>query len=79
MNATADNPGELKVLVVIGHPRAGSFCEALADAYLSGLPAEITSRRLPLADHEFDGDVRTYSPRDQALDPTLRNAQTLFE
>jgi 1,4-dihydroxy-2-naphthoate polyprenyltransferase len=79
MNATVDNPDELKVLVVIGHPRAGSFCEALADAYLSGLPAEITSRRLSLADHKFDGDVRTYSPRDQALDPTLRNAQTLFE
>lgn len=63
------------VLLIVGHPRAGSFCEALADAYAEALPDGHALRRINLADLDFNPDVLTISPRDQALGPDLEEAQ----
>ncbi len=65
----------LKVLLILGHPRRGSFCEALADAYAAG--AEVAGadlRRLALADLRFDPDVLVPSPRDQKREPAIAEA-----
>lgn len=44
-----------RVLLVIGHPRAASYCHALAEAYASGAnQAGHELRRLDLAGAEFD-------------------------
>src|SRR4051794_22338328 len=64
-----------KVLVILGHPRRHSFCEALADAYVAGADragAEI--RRLSLADFAFEPNVLVASPRDQAAEPAVCQA-----
>jgi 1,4-dihydroxy-2-naphthoate polyprenyltransferase len=66
----------MKVLVILGHPRAGSLCDALAHQYAVGATeAGADVRRLDLATLDFDGDVHTASPADQALEPDLRLAQ----
>jgi len=69
----------MKVLVILGHPRADSLCRALADAYARGAcdtGAEV--RRIDVAALDFDGDVHTVSPADQELEPDLRAAQRAF-
>lgn len=69
---------DLKVLVVLGHPRRDSLCGALAASYAEGARAAgLTVQRLDLADLTFDLSVRTPSPRDQVLEPDLRRAQAL--
>jgi putative NADPH-quinone reductase/1,4-dihydroxy-2-naphthoate octaprenyltransferase len=67
--------GALKVLVIAAHPRAGSFCESLADAYAHGArEAGCVVRRLSLAELDFDPDVRGVSPLQQPLEPDLAAA-----
>lgn len=62
----------LRVLVVIGHPRRKSLCEALAHAYAEGAgAAAVGIRILHLADLAFEPDVVTPSPRQQASEPDL--------
>ena len=64
-----------KILVVSGHPRSPSLCGSLAQAYADGARAaglEVTL--LDLAELDFDPDVRTISPREQALEPDLARA-----
>lgn len=69
-------PSPPRTLVVIGHPRPGSFCEALAEAYIEGaLGARAEVRRLDLARCSFDPDVRLPSPREQPLEPDLQAAR----
>lgn len=68
----------LKVLLILGHPRRGSFCEALADAYAAGAEAAgVELRRLSLADRGFEPDVLVPSPRDQAREPAIAEAVEL--
>lgn len=70
----------MNVLVVCGHPRAASFCTALADAYARGArEAGCTVRRLALAAMRFDADVHTASPLQQALEPDLQEALAALE
>jgi 1,4-dihydroxy-2-naphthoate polyprenyltransferase len=70
----------MKVLVILGHPREGSFCHALAGAYAEGASeAGADVRRLDLAALAFDADVHTPSPADQALEPDLHNAQAQIQ
>src|SRR5262245_4212012 len=67
--------GPPKVLVILGHPRRGSFCEALADAYAAGaVTAGAEVRRLSLSDLGFEPNVLVPSPRDQPLEAGIANA-----
>ena len=68
-----------RILVILGHPRVDSFCGALARAYAEGVRAAgHEALRLDLAGLAFDPNVRTPSPRDQALEPDLARAQALI-
>src|SRR5262245_25259009 len=64
----ARRDGPPKVLLILGHPRRGSLCEALADAYAAGAEsAGVELRRLALTDFGFEQNVLMHSPRDQPL------------
>jgi len=70
--------GPPKVLVVLGHPRRGSLCEALADAYAAGARnAGAEVRRHSLTDLDFEPNVLVPSPRDQPLEPRISDAVAL--
>ncbi len=67
------------VLVILGHPRAESFCGALAEAFCQGASASgVQLRRLDLSRLDFDPDVHTPSPNDQPLELDLCRARELF-
>ncbi|MEO6800984.1 MAG: NAD(P)H-dependent oxidoreductase [Rhodanobacter sp.] len=69
----------MNVLLVMGHPREGSFCAALADAYARGASdAGATVQRLLLAELDFDPHVRVDSPENQELEPDLQRAAGLL-
>ncbi|WP_275975896.1 NAD(P)H-dependent oxidoreductase [Geothrix terrae] len=69
-----------RILVILGHPRVGSFCGALASAYEAGARAAgFEVERFDLAGLTFDPHVRLPSPRDQALEPDLARAQALIQ
>jgi putative NADPH-quinone reductase len=70
--------GPPKVLVILGHPRRGSLCEALADAYVAGgQAAGAEVRRLTISDLGFELNVLMPSPRDQPLEPGILEAVEL--
>ena len=70
---------QVKVLLVVGHPRHDSFCAALADAYLKGAhDAGAVVRTLVLADLQFDPNVHEDSPEHQPLEPDLEHAAELL-
>ena len=78
--ATRPAPGARppKVLLILGHPRRGSLCEALADAYAAGAEsAGAELRRITLADFGFEQNVLVPSPRDQPLEPGIADAVDL--
>ncbi|HEX5796005.1 MAG TPA: NAD(P)H-dependent oxidoreductase, partial [Geminicoccaceae bacterium] len=69
----------LKVLVVVGHPRADSLSQALAGAYGAGARrAGVEVRELDLAALEFDPNVRTREFGEQVVEHDLRRAQALI-
>ena len=69
----------MNVLIVLGHPRTGSLCGALADAYGKGAQeAGAEVRRLDLAALDFDPHVHTVSPNQQAFEPDIRTARELI-
>ena len=71
----APTAGPPKVLVILGHPRRGSLCEALANAYAAGAEsAGAEVRRLSLPDLSFEQNVLVPSPRDQAAEPGISDA-----
>jgi 1,4-dihydroxy-2-naphthoate polyprenyltransferase len=75
---TERGAGPPKVLVVLGHPRRGSLCEALADAYVAGArDAGAEVRRFSLPDLGFEPNVLVPSPRDQTLEPAITEAVRL--
>ena len=65
----------MQITVIVGHPRAGSYCEALGEAYAKGARAaghEVTL--IKLAELDFDPILRSgFDP--QPLEPDLVNAQ----
>jgi len=68
----------LKVLLVLGHPRRDSLCVALAEAFAAGArQAGVDLRRLDLCDLEFNPNVTAGSPRNQLLEPAIRQAVDL--
>jgi 1,4-dihydroxy-2-naphthoate polyprenyltransferase len=69
----------LRVLVILGHPRRGSLCEALFEAFVEGArEAGCAVETVRLADMDFDPDVVAPSPADQALEPDLEEARRLI-
>ncbi|MEX2125388.1 MAG: NAD(P)H-dependent oxidoreductase [Woeseia sp.] len=71
----APGSGPPKVLVILGHPRRGSLCEALADAYAAGAQnAGAEVRRLTVSDLDFEPNVLAPSPCDQPLEPGISDA-----
>ncbi|WP_255170623.1 NAD(P)H-dependent oxidoreductase [Natrononativus amylolyticus] len=70
----------MNVLVVLGHPRTDSLCGGLAEAYAAGArDAGLEVRALALGECEFDRDVHTECPSDQALEPDLAAAEREIE
>ena len=68
----------LKVLLVLGHPRKDSLCGALADAFAAGArQAGVDLRRLDLCELRFNPNVIAGSPRNQPLEPAIREAVEL--
>jgi putative NADPH-quinone reductase/1,4-dihydroxy-2-naphthoate octaprenyltransferase len=62
----------LKVLVILGHPRSASLCEALAQAYADGARAAgMEVAYIDLGAMRFDPDVHPVSPLQQPLEPDL--------
>ncbi len=69
----------MNVLVLLGHPRVDSLCAALAEAYADGArEAAAEVRQMNLAALEYDPDVRTRSPNEQALEGGLQTARELI-
>jgi 1,4-dihydroxy-2-naphthoate octaprenyltransferase len=70
----------LRVLLILGHPRAEGLGGALFEAYASGAQeAGSELRTLRVGDLAFDPDVNVPSPADQPLEPDLAEAQSLLE
>ncbi|MDT8344891.1 MAG: NAD(P)H-dependent oxidoreductase [Thermohalobaculum sp.] len=66
----------MKIAVIVGHPRKGSFCEALGDAYAQG--AREAGREVEvirLAELSFDPILHGGYGGDQPLEPDLSAAQ----
>ncbi|WP_375056799.1 NAD(P)H-dependent oxidoreductase [Zobellella sp. DQSA1] len=69
----------INVLVILGHPRADSFCGALAEAFCQGARAAgVQLRRLDLSELDFDPHLHTPSPNDQPLEDDLCRARELL-
>jgi len=69
----------VNVLVIIGHPRAGSLCHALADAYIEGArEAGARLERLDLRELAFCRDVEQRAMHLQATEPDIDRARRLL-
>lgn len=67
-----------RILVVVGHPRAGSLCEALADEYILGArEAGAALERLDLRRLAFCRDVETEAMSRQTTEPDVERARRL--
>jgi putative NADPH-quinone reductase len=61
-----------RIFIWVAHPRPGSLCEGIADAYQAGAgrsDAEI--RRLNLSEMSFDSEFEGYGDTSPALEPDL--------
>src|SRR3569833_169801 len=68
-----------RILIVLAHPRKDSLCAALADAYKQGaLQSGAEVREMVLADEEFDLNVTHHSPRQQPMENSVQEAQSLI-
>ena len=68
-----------KILVILGHPDAESFCGALANAYVNGAKATGAGVRiLKLGDLDFDPVLWKGYNRVQELEPDLKESQELI-
>jgi putative NADPH-quinone reductase/1,4-dihydroxy-2-naphthoate octaprenyltransferase len=71
--------GTRKVLIIIGHPRRQSLCQALASAYGSGARrAGAEVRELRLGELRFDPNVRSFDPLVQPVEKDLLQARRLI-
>jgi putative NADPH-quinone reductase/1,4-dihydroxy-2-naphthoate octaprenyltransferase len=69
----------LKVLIIVGHPRRQSLCQALAGAYGAGARrAGAVVRELRLCELRFDPDARSFDPRAQAVEKDVARARALL-
>ena len=69
----------MRILIILGHPRTGSLCGALACAFGEGAGAAgCEVETLCLGDLSFNPDVVEGSPAAQALEPDLERARALI-
>lgn len=65
-----------RVFVWVAHPKAGSLCAALADAYVEGLEAsDAEVLRMDLADMNFAAEFDGYGAGSLPLEPDLKGWQ----
>jgi putative NADPH-quinone reductase len=65
-----------RILVILGHPSAGSLCAGLAQSYIDGARAAgAEARLLALGQLAFDPRLHAGYQGEQALEPDLRAAQ----
>lgn len=70
----------MKVLIILGHPRKETLCEAMFEAYCDGARhAGATIETLVLADMAFDPDVHLESPEQQGYETDLIHARNLID
>lgn len=70
----------IKVLVILGHPRKDSYNAALAESYVAGAKAARAHVEfLHLADLHFDLHVQIPSPQDQLEEEDLKEAKRLIK
>ncbi|WP_300391762.1 NAD(P)H-dependent oxidoreductase [Henriciella sp.] len=61
-----------RVFIWVAHPKAGSLCAALADAYQSGVEANgAETIRMDLSEMDFDPHFEGYGADTPALEPAL--------
>jgi NAD(P)H dehydrogenase (quinone) len=61
-----------RIFIWVGHPKAGSLCEGIADAYQAGVEESGAKvRRMNLSDMSFDMDSEGYGESAPALEPDL--------
>ncbi len=61
-----------KIFIWVGHPKAGSLCEGIADAYQAGVEAGGAQiRRMNLSDMSFAADFSGYGDNTLPLEPDL--------
>ncbi|HEX6110696.1 MAG TPA: NAD(P)H-dependent oxidoreductase [Geminicoccaceae bacterium] len=71
--------GARRVLIIVGHPRRQSLCQALASAYGSGARrAGAQVRELRLAELRFDPNVRSFDPIAQPVENGIVEARRLI-
>jgi putative NADPH-quinone reductase/1,4-dihydroxy-2-naphthoate octaprenyltransferase len=71
--------GALRVLIVVGHPRRQSLCQALARAYGAGARrAGARVRELRLSELAFDPNARSFDPAVQAVEDGIARARALL-
>lgn len=69
----------MNVLIIQGHPREGSFSDALAAAYKEGaLQAGAQIKQLKVRDMDFNPNVIEVSPRKQFFESDVVHAQELI-
>ncbi|MDF2448381.1 MAG: dehydrogenase (quinone) [Bacteroidota bacterium] len=68
----------MNILIINGHPRKGSFSEAITNAYVSGLSNSIHSETLILADLTFNPNVIHHSPKAQFHEQDINHAKSLL-
>jgi len=70
----------IKVLVILGHPRKDSYNAALAESYVAGARAAGAHvEYLHVADLHFDLHVQIHSPQDQFEEKDLKEAKRLIK
>lgn len=69
-----------KILVILGHPDNASFCNSLADAYVSGAKESgLEVREIKLGELKFDPVLWNGYHKIQELEPDLVEAQKLIQ
>lgn len=69
----------MNVLVIVGHPRSGSLCHALAESYIAGaLESGADLERLDLRDLAFSRDVEARPMHRQITEPDIEKARELL-
>ena len=67
------------ILIILGHPKADSYCAALADAYSDGAKAGGNEvRKLHISELTFDPILWNGYSKTQELEPDLAQAQELI-
>lgn len=67
-----------KILVVLGHPLAKSYCGAVADAYIKGALKNSEAKIIRIGELKFDPNLKWGYSKIQKLEPDLKKAQGLF-